>query len=259
MPKEKLQFYFLIALLIGVFILSAFIFRPFLSAFILAIVFAIIFKPLHQKILRFTNNKSGLSALATVVVVIILVVAPLLLLGAQIFGEAQQLYTSIAENGGRDGILRALDSLVQSVEGLFPNLQGFSLDIDQYLEGALRNLVEHLGGVFSSFAKIIASSFIFLIALYYILKDNQKIKQFIIILSPLPDTDDEMIFKKLSLAVHSVIKGSLSVAFIQGILAGAGFMFFGVPNPVLWGTVTAIAALIPAIGTALVLIPAILF
>jgi predicted PurR-regulated permease PerM len=34
------------------------------------------------------------------------------------------------------------------------------------------------------------------------------------------------------------------------------FMIFGVPNPVLWGVLGAIAALIPGIGTALVLLPA---
>ncbi|NCQ16405.1 AI-2E family transporter, partial [Candidatus Falkowbacteria bacterium] len=37
-----------------------------------------------------------------------------------------------------------------------------------------------------------------------------------------------------------------------------GFTIFGLPNAVLWGTVAAIAALIPSIGTALVFIPAII-
>ena len=38
-----------------------------------------------------------------------------------------------------------------------------------------------------------------------------------------------------------------------------GFWIFGVPNAILWGSFAAIAALIPGIGTALVLTPAILF
>ncbi len=76
-------------------------------------------------------------------------------------------------------------------------------------------------------------------------------------ISPLAEADDETIFKKLALAVSAVVRGSLIVAFIQGILATVGFMIFGLPNPVLFGTIAAIAALVPGVGTALVLVPAI--
>ena len=49
------------------------------------------------------------------------------------------------------------------------------------------------------------------------------------------------------------------MALIQGILTAVGFTFFGIPNATLWGSVAAITALIPGIGTALVLLPAILY
>ena len=70
---------------------------------------------------------------------------------------------------------------------------------------------------------------------------------------------DETIFNKLAVAINSVIRGNLAVALIQGILTAVGFALFGVPNPTLWGSVAAIAALVPSVGTALVLLPAILF
>ena len=60
-------------------------------------------------------------------------------------------------------------------------------------------------------------------------------------------------------AINSVIKGSLVIAIIQGILTGLGFTLFQVPNPALWGSIASITALIPGIGTALVLIPGILY
>jgi predicted PurR-regulated permease PerM len=56
-----------------------------------------------------------------------------------------------------------------------------------------------------------------------------------------------------------VIKGSLLIALIQGMVSGTGFAIFGVPNPVLLGSVAIIAALIPNVGTAVVLTPAILY
>jgi len=75
----------------------------------------------------------------------------------------------------------------------------------------------------------------------------------------LQDIHDETIFNKIAIAINSVVRGNLTIAVIQGILTAVGFTIFGVPNPFLWGSVAAISALVPSIGTALVLLPAILF
>jgi predicted PurR-regulated permease PerM len=71
--------------------------------------------------------------------------------------------------------------------------------------------------------------------------------------------DDSHIFIKLEQAVKSIFVGSMSVAILQGISIGLSFNIFGVPNPALWGSIAAIAALIPGIGTSLVLVPGILY
>lgn len=241
------RLYFLLATLIGTFVLSFFIFRPFLYALVLAMVFAVVFQPIHQKITGFVRGRQGLAAFATILIVVVFIFTPLVFLGIQLFKEAEQLYFSLANGGGKNAILNILN-----------NLRG-DFNIDQYLEQGLDWLIQRLGSVFSGVAKIMASSFIFLIALYYLLKDGQSLKARIIALSPLSDIDDEAISKKLGMAINSVIKGSLLIALIQGTMTMVGFTIFGVPNAVLWGSVAAIAALIPGIGTALVLIPAIAF
>lgn len=105
----------------------------------------------------------------------------------------------------------------------------------------------------------IVGIFIFLISLYFLFKDGHKLKKAVIALSPLQDIHDEAIFNKISLAINSVIKGNLAVALIQGTLTAIGFAIFGIPNATLWGSVATITALIPGIGTTLVLFPAILY
>ena len=241
------RLYFLLTTLIGTFVLSFFIFRPFLYALVLAMVFAVVFQPIHQKITGFVRGRQGLAAFATILIVVVFIFTPLVFLGIQLFKEAEQLYFSLANGGGKNAILNILN-----------NLRG-DFNIDQYLKQGLDWLIQRLGSVFSGVAKIMASSFIFLIALYYLLKDGQSLKARIIALSPLSDIDDEAISKKLGMAINSVIRGSLLIALIQGAMTMVGFTIFGVPNAVLWGSVAAIAALIPGIGTALVLIPAIAF
>ncbi len=261
MNNWKIQFYFLLVILAGTSVLTFLIFRPFLHALILALVFAVVFQPLHQKVLDRVRNRQGVAALCTTIIIIIIILIPLIFLGIQIFQEAGLLYFSFTDtgSGGKDAVLGIFKGLIDNFQRFFPTTSEFSINIDQYLKQGLSWLLQNLGAVFSNSAKLLISFFLFLISLYYLLKDGQKLKKAVVILSPLADTDNETIFKKLELAVNSVVRGNITIAFIQGVLTAIGFAIFGVPNAVLWGTIAAIAALIPGIGTALVLIPAIIF
>ena len=119
--------------------------------------------------------------------------------------------------------------------------------------------MENLSAVFSNVAKTTLGIFIFLIALYYLFKDGLKLKEAVVAFSPLKNTDDETIFTKLSSATNSVVKGTLLIALIQGILTAIGFIIFGIPNATLWGSLATITALIPSVGTAIILLPSILY
>lgn len=249
MHNEKHSLYFLLALIGVTLILSFFIFRPFLYALILALVCAVIFQPLYKKILKLARGRAGIAACVTAGAILILIITPLVLLGVQVFKEASGLYSFIAGGGGAG----ALDAF----RGFIP--EGFSLDIASYIKQGAGWLIEHLSIIFSSFVKIFINSFIFIIALYYFLKDGARLKDMVVLWSPLKDNNDEIVLGKLERAVDSVVKGKLLIALIQGVLTVLGFLIFSVPNAALWGTVAAVVALIPMIGTALVFVPAVLF
>jgi len=48
---------------------------------------------------------------------------------------------------------------------------------------------------------------------------------------------------------RQVLFGNISAGLIQGVLAGVGYWVTGVPKPALFGALTAVASLVPAIGT----------
>lgn len=259
MNHPKTELYFLLALLAGVFTLAFFIFKPFLFALVLAAVFATVFAPVHRKALAVARGARGPAALLAALAVFIVVVVPLSLLGVQILQEATQLYSSLVAGGGANELSRNASGILQSLAALSPVPVESPAEVSRYLEEGLGWLLQHLGSIFASFASVLLSVFIFLIALYYFFKDGEKLKSAAIALSPLQDKYDETIVSKLATAVNSVVRGSLAVALVQGILTTIGLALFGVPNPALWGSVAAVAALIPGVGTALVLLPAILY
>jgi predicted PurR-regulated permease PerM len=56
-----------------------------------------------------------------------------------------------------------------------------------------------------------------------------------------------------------VATGTVLVAILQGLLAGIGFAIFGIPRPILWGTIGALGALLPGLGTITIMVPGVLY
>lgn len=263
MHTQHLGMYFLLALLIGAMVLTYLIFQPFLAPLVLAIIFAVILQPLYRRILRSIPRWPSLASLITVLISVVGILAPLGLIGTQVGIEARNLYIQVSDRETRVQLQATANDLERIVAQHVPAASGFtatiSSNISQYAETGLQWIIQHIGAAASGLASVLLKFFLFFIALYYLLRDGRKLKTTLIELSPLKDTYDESIADKLELAVNSVIKGNLTIALIQGSLTAIGFTIFGVPNSILWGTVTAIAALIPGLGTGLVFIPTILF
>jgi predicted PurR-regulated permease PerM len=264
MIVARLEPYFFLALLLGAFLLAFFILKPFLGPLLLAAAVAAIFYPIYTFILaRLGGAYKNTAAFLTVLLCIACVLLPLLFLGTRLVSEAEELYQALAGGAGKAHLDSALLFVEQSLAQYVPGSEGavasLSENIDTYVRSGLTWLLGYLGAIFSGIAILLLKTFIFLIALYYLLRDGASLKRKIIALSPLADDHDRGIFNKLKLAVNSVVRGTLMIAAIQGVLTAIGFIIFGVPNAVLWGTIAAVAALIPGFGTALVIVPAVIY
>ncbi|OHA89559.1 MAG: hypothetical protein A2741_00580 [Candidatus Zambryskibacteria bacterium RIFCSPHIGHO2_01_FULL_43_27] len=260
MAMQNIQTWFFFVFIIAVIVLNIFIFLPYLSILFLALVFAIIFGPMHERILAWSGGKNTLSSLLSVLVVLLVIVGPLSFFGTLLFQEASDLYVQALDMSDGD-ISGSLKNVSATLENLVP---GFSfsqagIDIAQYARQGLSWLLDHMSILFSGVAKITFGLFLMLLALFYFFKDGKKFVDSLVDLSPLADSSDRKIISKIILAVNSVVRGSIVIGVFQGILTGLGFAIFGVPNPVIWGFVAAIASLVPTIGTSIILIPAIAF
>lgn len=262
MRSNTLQIGFFILLIALTTVLTFFIFKPYLSFIFLAIIISILFEPLHGWVLMLFGDKKSLAALVSTLLVFAVFLVPLTFFGALLFQESVDLYSHLrAGNGG--GVLDSLaKSLGMAINQLLPsaniNVTKY-LQVDSYVGQAVSWLSGHLADFFSSVARGALGVFLMLLAVFYLFRDGKKLVKTTVALSPLNDVYDQTIIKKIHLAVDSVVKGQLMVGLIQGVLTGVGFAIFGVPNPVIWGFVGAIAALVPSLGTALVSIPAILY
>ncbi len=257
------QHYFLLALLAGAAYVAFLIMQPFFAPVALGAVFAVVLQPVYRWILRRVHNRESLAALATLAVSVFVVLIPILFVSLQLLKEAQSLYTSIGEADTQRVFVQWVAQTGPRLDAYIPNasasLRELSTSVDDYARQGASWLLLNIGSAFSSVAALFLDLFLFFVTLYYLLRDGRSLRDYLIKLSPLKDSDDAQIVQKLSQAVNSVVKGKLAIAAIQGVLAGVGLSIFGVPNPVVWGLVAVVVSLIPPIGTALVLVPAIAY
>lgn len=232
---------------------------PYLTPLFLAAVFAILFAPLHRRIERFMRGHRSMAAFLTILLILVAVVFPLSLLGYLLFDEVLGIYTRIR---GADGGLAFVDHVTQTIERMMKKIiPDITIDVNvyEYLETALRWIASNLSTFFSGVFTFLFHIFLIVIAMFFFFRDGPKLREFAVRWSPLADSYDESIIARVEQAVATVMKETVATASVQGLLVGIGFAFFGVPNPVLWGTVAAVMAVIPVLGTGFVTVPAIVW
>lgn len=254
MPQQSSELYFFLAIFLAVIVLAFFIFLPFLSILAIAAVFAVLFYPFFLRIKALLRCHEVIASLITVVIVVLALVLPLSYIGYRIFEEARGLVVALSASQG--SLTSTLDTLTYWIAQYIP---GYEINLREYAQQILGFFTGSLGPLFARTASVLFSVFLGLISFFYFLKDGDRFKEAVVLYSPLRDVYDYQIIEKLRLTISSVVKGSLFIALIQGVLSGIGLALFGVPNPVILGSLAALGALIPNIGTSLVLVPAVIY
>ncbi len=263
MTNSHSRTYFLLALLLGSAAVAFFVLRPFLTTIALAAIFAVILQPVYKRVAARFGRHTNFAALATLLIGSVLVLTPVSLVGVLVVEQTRTAYTDLI-NGTSTASAEQVGARVGAwLDPLIPGATNYansiSAEISTYAKQALQWIIERLGVAFTSILGILLRLLIFMMALYYFLKDGSRLEKMLIKQSPLLDEDAVTISKRLSSTINSVVKGSLTIACVQGTLAGIGYFIFGIPNASLWGVCTAVSALIPGVGTSLVLIPAVIY
>jgi len=254
MQAKIIERYFFFGLLLATFIFAFFIFRPFWVVIVLGISFAIVLNPIYQW-LFVRGIPKAVSSLITVILFAILLCGPLLGVGVLIFNQSQDVYQKVLNNDLNT--LPITQKINERVNNALP--VGVTFDINQKATDFVTYVSNHIANIFKSTLSAFFSFILMLLVIFYLLKEGAQWKESILRLSPLGDKNDEKIIRQLTRAVNGVVKGSLLIALVQGVLLGVGFSIFNIPNGALWGVVAAIMSFIPTFGTSLVSVPAVIF
>ncbi len=231
--------------------------QPFAFVLLSAAVVAVILSPVDRLLMKYIKHQKITSGLLAVAV-LILVFLPMLIVLVLAAGQASDLVRTSITNNWLDHI----DESAAPILSLLPN--SLTEELSSINLGAVGKAIagwsfENVGQIFSSSTKLFLNTVLFFISLFYLIAEREKLYHEVLVLSPLDDDVDAKILKRIVGTVRSVVFGVLLLGIIQGIIAGIGMTIFGVPGSLIWGAVTMVAALVPLVGTGLVLIPAVLY
>ncbi len=252
---KRLQTISFLILMLLVFVVVLVMFRPYVNIIALAIILAILFRPVYLKLAPQVKHPS-LAAGLTVLLILLILLVPLWLFGQVIFTEIANLYDRYRAGDfvlDRGQIISSLPTQVQDV------VQSFTADVNAFIGRVSSQAFASFSSIISNVASFFVAMFMLFFIVYYLLRDGTQIKKALMEISPMSTAHEDKLVDKIVLAVNGVVKGQFLVALAQGIIATIGFIIFGIPEPFLWGMFTVVAALVPTVGTAISLVPAVIY
>lgn len=266
MTALKTHNFFFIILLLLVSLAFFSLIQPYYSAIIWAVILALIFYPLRVKLSSWLRGSDGIASLLTVLLICVLVFIPLMVIISSLVTEINALYQRL-QNNATDLPQLFTDSIsylpdwaqsylrdndFDSVRSIREKLSGVALTSGRYLAGSAVVIGKNTLSITISFCLMVY-------LLFFLLKDGSRLVRRIFVAIPLADKIKRRLFHKFASVSRATVKGTLVVAIVQGALGGIGFWFSGINGSLLWGSLMAFLSLIPAVGTALIWVPAAVF
>ena len=261
--RERFGAFFVLLLAIGISIVFFAMIKRMAVALLLAAIFAGMFHPMYRKFVGWLGGRRALAALVTVIVLILVVFIPLSVFLGIVAAQALEVTHSVGP-----WIERQIEQPDRLDQLLWSNPR---LEWLQPYQHELMTKISELAGMVGSFlvnsvaaatrgtASFLLSTFVMLYAFFYFLLSGRELLEKVLYYIPLEPEDENLMVEKFLSVTRATLKGSLVIGIVQGLLAGAGFAVAGIEGAAFWGTVMAVLSIIPAVGTGLVWVPAVIY
>lgn len=243
------------------------IFRPFVSPILWAGLLAFILYPVNAALRRQFRGRKGLAALLLTLAVLVGVIVPTVFLMTLFVRQAAELAGKVSELAVRYQIekpqdlfrIPALDRVVRWIDAKTPVT---AAQIQEWIVGASKSVLDfvltHSKGLLLGALGLVGSLFLMLFILYFFFRDGDDMAAEFLDVVPTAPARKARLVAHLSSVTKAVVYGSLLTSLVQGALIGIAFEVCGLPSPVVFGVIAAIASLLPVGGTAFVWVPGVI-
>ncbi|SDK61552.1 AI-2E family transporter [Microbulbifer yueqingensis] len=261
MVQAKLERRSFIFALLLVTVAFVFLLKPFFTPIFWACAIALIFHPVYRLLYNRYPRWPNVTALLTLLLCTVLVVIPVLLVASSFVNEVIALYQKV--QSGEIDVGQQVDRVRNAFPGFEALLQRMGIDFDQLRERLLSGFMSAGSFIAKNALALGQNTLNFFVMLglmiyltFFLIRDGETLVQLLIRALPLGDEREQLLLAKFAEVTRATIKGNLVVAVTQGSLGGLIFWALGLPAPLLWGVMMTLLSLLPAIGAALIWLPA---
>ncbi len=258
---KKLSRYFLLFALLATAVIFFNVIKFFLVPVMLAAVFAVIFYPLYQRLLKLFRRQKGASAFACCLILLLGLLIPAYLVANLVSREAIAFYQTVEQEireivaKGDQGVLGEIKR-AEWVQQLRLDKIDWQASLEEGAKTAATLLASVINKASQGTFQLVGNLFLTLFAMFYFFRDGELIITRLKFLIPLADEYEEALIKRFMSVSRATIKGTLLIGVLKGGLGALTFWIFGISSPVLWGVVMIILSVIPMVGAWLVMYPA---
>ncbi len=259
MDFSKIRNFLFLGLLTLVTILFFYLLKPFAYSIFWAAVVAALFYPLFRRLNEWLKHPS-LSATITLAAVVVIILVPLAILSVLVVKESISLYASLSATTSQ------WSETIDKVINFFKyNSYSTQLHIDQsfwaakFAEGgqAVLNFIFTAAKDLTQNSLVFVVMFIIMLyALFFFIRDGEQMLKKLLYLCPLGDRYEVMLYKKFTAAASAIIKGTIIIGGLQGLIGGILFAVTGIKGALIWGIIMALLSIIPGLGAFIVWLPA---
>ena len=238
------------------------ILMPFFGSVFWGVVLAILFAPVHRRLLIRFKGRSSLAALASLALIVLIVLLPMALIGASLAREGAAVYAR-TQSGELDfgtyfeQVVRALPQWVTDLLNQFGfgNLEAFKRKLTAAVTQGTSLIATQALNIGQNTFEFLVSFFITIYLVFFLLRDGAWLGRRINAAIPLDEHDKRQLRTKFTTVIRATVKGNVLVAMAQGALGGLAFWFLGVNGALLWAVLMAFLSLLPAVGAGLIWLP----
>jgi predicted PurR-regulated permease PerM len=266
-PEGRTLFFrFFIVLLLFSLYLLFYLVQPFLHSIILACAFTAISYPAYRRCLALTRGRKVPAALIVLSCITLMLAALIWLFVAGLIPQARSSISAVnLWLAGSDWTLTPggrLDPLLEYMRAYFPEFNINIEDLRQNIVGLSREagqlVIRYASSLLGNALLFLGHLLLTLLIMFFLLMDGEALVARLSYLLPLKPARTRTVMESLRKVSRSVLVGGVAVALLQGVVGGIGLAVVGIPA-LFWGAVMAFAALVPAVGTGLVWVPALIF
>lgn len=273
--QQKITHNFQKRFLLGVLLLLLVILFIFAQIFLVDLLVAAVLVtavyPLHKKVKKVFYFSPSLGAFVSMLAIVLVILLPFGSFINFVTQEAVDAYNTVStqitevasqqSTGGPSDYLSAfpigerinnfLEWLPISIDEVMTTFRDSLGQVSGFLLSQTTNIIKQL-------SIILIHVIVFLMALFYFLRDGDRLVAYVKVLMPISKNHRDELFVKLGNLSYGIIYGIFGAAIAQGTLVGIGFYAAGFQNAAFWGLVAAMFSPVPYIGTMVVWVPAVL-